>query len=345
MVVSVDVDCQLGPYCNRGFCTVSDMHGTTSQTPGVCIVFPVVTTRQVEYNNVLRLSPCGHVLCLGCLQEWFRKAPQASGDNEEDLQPGSPNYILQRRKSCPCCRATITRRPVPVFVIKAIATALTRMKPGPQRPPTPPCLDDADPWQGIFYPESDLDSDEDEDDEDDEEDDDDPLNLAWDIARSLDEFGYGSPDDERVGEQDDEDEDDEDEDASAFARPRWEPAAYSYRGEADQYLTSDELVMIRRGCTLPMVRRYAMRFTNTDGLIARLPSGYIVYPGYNVHLGPYDPDGQVYMDSLIAEMDHYPRRWEISNEGNFTAMRRLARRDYSDEYSENWLDSEDVFSP
>ncbi|KJA25723.1 hypothetical protein HYPSUDRAFT_37166 [Hypholoma sublateritium FD-334 SS-4] len=109
------------------------------------------------------LAPCGHVLCLPCLQEWFRQAP--SGFDDDDDYEEDPDDILMRPKTCPACRATVRHRPVPVFMVKAVSAALKRANPDPSGSAQADqedrhVTDPADPWEGIF-----LSSDEDEDSE------------------------------------------------------------------------------------------------------------------------------------------------------------------------------------
>ncbi|KAG5638571.1 hypothetical protein H0H81_011917 [Sphagnurus paluster] len=97
------------------------------------------------------LSLCGHILCLLCLQEWFRKAPPSADDSYMNQSAqDDPNYILMRPKSCPCCRAVVPRRPVPVFVVKAVAAALVQYKSGLNSPEVENADEDEDPWKGLF---------------------------------------------------------------------------------------------------------------------------------------------------------------------------------------------------
>ncbi|KAJ6521346.1 hypothetical protein DFH09DRAFT_1425042 [Mycena vulgaris] len=56
--------------------------------------------------------------------------------------------ILHREKSCPCCRAHVLRRPVPVFVVKSVVTALCNAT------TQPVAVHDADPWKGLFLPDT-----------------------------------------------------------------------------------------------------------------------------------------------------------------------------------------------
>jgi hypothetical protein len=106
-----------------------------------------------------------------------------------DIDPTSdPHYILTRAKSCPCCRAVVRRRPVPVFLVKAVVGAVAKARagnsnirsPGGSRGSGVSSLDEEDPWKGIFMSDEDeeeygssLDYDDDDDDDDDDDEDDD----------------------------------------------------------------------------------------------------------------------------------------------------------------------------
>jgi len=92
------------------------------------------------------LSPCGHVFCFRCLQDWFRNAP---------VVEQGPLSILQRPKVCPCCRTRITQRPIPIFVLRATINGLAELKSqllGVESPPESPGIDtvNGDPWEEIF---------------------------------------------------------------------------------------------------------------------------------------------------------------------------------------------------
>ncbi|KAF9054623.1 hypothetical protein BJ165DRAFT_1440144 [Panaeolus papilionaceus] len=140
------------------------------------------------------ISPCGHILCLTCLQEWFKKAPPALDDMDvvDPDELTDPSYILRRSKTCPTCRARVRRKPAPVFMVKGVVGALVKYRAGPSgggnaagggvfpmallgislpaREPEPDASED--PWDGIFEHSSSSDEgemDEDDDDLDDDE--------------------------------------------------------------------------------------------------------------------------------------------------------------------------------
>ncbi|PPQ73772.1 hypothetical protein CVT24_007342, partial [Panaeolus cyanescens] len=135
------------------------------------------------------ISPCGHILCLPCLQEWFKKAPPTLDDMEDMVDPDEltdPEYILRRTKTCPTCRAHVKRKPAPVFMIKNVAAAVLKYR----TPPTTSAVggggsfallgagadaaaastqageNNEDPWDGIFESSS-SEGERDDDDEDD----------------------------------------------------------------------------------------------------------------------------------------------------------------------------------
>lgn len=114
--------------------------------------FVLTMAISITFTNQIScsLSPCGHVLCLGCLREWFR-TPSPDDDSDED---DDPIAILYRKKSCPVCRAEVCDRPVPAYVIKTIADAFEKVKPscshhGRFGSPTSNEPED-DPWSGLF---------------------------------------------------------------------------------------------------------------------------------------------------------------------------------------------------
>lgn len=270
--------------------------------PHACVLSRSHSPTPINISN--RLSPCGHILCLNCLQEWFRKAPPSAEDNDidpDDLEHPS-YYILTRPKSCPCCRAVVKRRPVPVFLVKSVLTVLTNSRhpemnsPGGtsrrDRSPSP----GEDPWMGLFR----LTDDEREGDgaNDDAEESDSDLELRGDAVRwALDDlrvgfmnrgpFGFGydssSPSGSDFEEEDDGDEDDEDDDPDEddmdgpYVPQRWEPPSVTidpidYEGCFDYEEEPGMLNLLRRGCTYEMIQTYRMEYTHAQGLVARLRS-------------------------------------------------------------------------
>ncbi|KAG5641794.1 hypothetical protein DXG03_004180 [Asterophora parasitica] len=378
------------------------------------------------------LSPCGHVLCLNCLQEWFRKAPPAADDSDMDPnEQDDPHYILTRSKSCPCCRAVVTRRPVPIFVVKAITTALAKYKSGPgagsgRRSPSP---DQEDPWRGLFRPSSG----EEEEEEEEEDGDVDDIDISSDdeygdvigwglhggfqtrdihIAHRLalsqqsymlryeggDDSGSGSATGSASGSEDgigidDEDgaengslgsiDSDDEVDISAqdvygvYVPAEWEPPSVTV---AEEYVSRNEgvasstLRLLRRGCTLDMIRLFGMAYTHSRGLVAHLwsldelwpdelwsfptntvPRNHRVFLGWNVKLGEADYSGERYMRWVLTDLKENPTRWTWVERTNTAGesvrgaydVTRLVRlqdvEDYDTTDTEVWLDANDSY--
>ncbi|KAG6873515.1 hypothetical protein C0995_014783 [Termitomyces sp. Mi166 len=307
------------------------------------------------------LSPCGHILCLHCLQEWFRKAPPAPEDNDADPDEFGSNYILNRVKSCPCCRAVITQRPIPVFVVKAIATALSKhratVEPGASirnRTPSPTI---EDPWKGLFYSTDDDDVDSIEASDEDEVYGD---TIGWavhglqmgfrgelghQLLEALEdvesETGSEFEGDEGLDMEEEEDIDDDgdgDGDSvnsyefeqyeSDYVPARWEPPSvvvdpemYVFR---NQGVAASILRMLRRGCTVDMIRLFEITYSHDQGLVAHLPSldddfvelSHVVVPrnnrvflGWNVHLDGEDYTGELYMRRVLTDTREHPEKW------------------------------------
>ncbi|KAF8074702.1 hypothetical protein FPV67DRAFT_593446 [Lyophyllum atratum] len=353
-------------------------------------------------NRPYALSPCGHILCLHCLREWFRKAPPSADDSDiED----DPHYILNRSKSCPCCRAVVIRRPVPVFVVKSVATAISNYKAGTgargRRSPSP---DGNDPWKGLF-PSSDDDEEADLDSSGDDEVYEDALGWAMQglhaglrgelghqiamnrryMLRYDDDSASGSgSDDDEV----DDDEDDEDDDVDGgsldgegsdtyegiYVAAQWEPPRatvdpedYVFRNEG---VAASTLQILRRGCTIDMIRIFGIGYSHSRGLVAHLHSLEEIWPypdngldggtmprnnrvflGWNVQLDEADISGEAYMQDVLNDMKENPARWTwtqraISRRPAFD-VKRLMRvedvEDYDTTDTEVWLDANDPY--
>ncbi|KAF7371062.1 Ring finger domain protein [Mycena sanguinolenta] len=271
------------------------------------------------------LAPCGHVFCLECLQQWFRSAPGNDSDNDMDPEDRE-QYILDREKSCPYCRAQVVRRPVPVFMVKSVVTALRNAT---GQPVAAQDEEDADPWKGLFLPDDESsDSDEDlegygssdgsqvEFSDHDSEDLDDLDRAEMALAVELSGFPeglarfYASPsesedgspsesdgEEEEGGEEDGEEdgEDIEDLDADAtYGMPRWEPPRHFVQFND---VSSSVWKMLRRGCTAQFIAIFDIRYRHDEGLIAHISSldpseRYItrgrnrLFLGWNIHIDP-----------------------------------------------------------
>ncbi|KAF9564292.1 hypothetical protein CPC08DRAFT_705467 [Agrocybe pediades] len=245
------------------------------------------------------LSPCGHVLCLTCLQEWFRSAPSDSDTDDVD-----PYDVLWRPKSCPTCRTVIQQRPVPVFMVKAVSSAL--MKSRPDIHPVPSNQQDTpangDPWKGIFPPvdtsrlEEELEgSGSDDEDEavnhDPESDNEENFAVQFRMdAYALRHRFSDSSDSDDVGEDEDDADDDseggigrvnnyssDEDEPMEFVRvyelPTWEPPPALVPGLRTSMRDDEECIeLLRRGCTYEMVQAFDMAYFRTSGLVAHLRS-------------------------------------------------------------------------
>lgn len=132
------------------------------------------------------LAPCGHVLCHGCLVNWFSNEPAAPlGQAVQQAEPppapaegagvnsGADNQgaaaapapasaarrpapLIRRKKTCPHCRAVVREKPVEVWSIKDMVSAVVRS--GLADPDAVPAElqgggaseATADPWKDIF---------------------------------------------------------------------------------------------------------------------------------------------------------------------------------------------------
>ena len=297
----------------------------------------------------ISLAPCGHILCLLCLQEWFRQAP---ADDDEMYDEDDPDFLLHRRKTCPCCRTAIRLRPIPVFLVKTIATAIARAKGSLSlsRSNLSSSPTDDDPWEGLFPATDDLleeddgsdddgaeeDDEDDEDDDDDDDDDDDGEDddgSEW----AMDIFGYGSDSDDEHYEGD-------------YVPARWEPPTVHI--EPDDYMLSihdgNIMSMLRRGATIGMIASYQMEYNHAEGLSATVDDNNSnsgrVYLGWSVNLNPEDLTGKDYMDWVLSDITERPERWDYSSaeNGGWVARKLVPLDDIFAEYnttdSEVWFD-------
>lgn len=242
-----------------------------------------------------------------------------------------PDALIYRKKTCPCCRTAVTNRPIPLFLVKSLTSALEKAKaqPGAPRRSTPP--PDDDPWEGIFAdPESQddywaMDEDDDDEDEDfdDEEYDEDDDNWSFD--------GYGTADDLEHYD-------------GPYERPRWAPPVMY--ASADDYpfdgIDAHDLRMLRRGATLQMIDTFRMSYTHEHGLCARVDDHSTVYLGWNISLHPADDSGEGYIDYVTSDMHQRPERWEVREErnGGWTAWMLVPEGESDNDYettdSEMW---------
>jgi hypothetical protein len=253
-----------------------------------------------------------------------------------------PDYFMYRIKSCPCCRAKVRNRPVPVFIVKSIAVALTKgkeAKPGLSvaRVP-PPVPSDSDPWAGLFPAvgedefgeDDDEDENEDLDDDEDLDDEDEDDYNEW--LTSVFAYGSGSEEEPYEGE---------------YVPPQWEPPSIDIDPTALEFedLDEEDLSVLRRGATVEMLDMYQMTYTHEDGLVAHVDDE-LLYLGWNIRLSADDETGEEYIDYLYKDMLDRPERWDI-NPGEFGARvcRRLVAEDEVENYettdSEVWIGNDD----
>jgi len=268
------------------------------------------------------LSPCGHVLCQGCLQSWFRDAPPQDGEEAEE---GGAIHPLYRKKFCPCCRSRIVLRPIPVFVLKNLVGLFPR-----EGAPPDDADGDEDPWEGIFFEQkSTADLEDDEEDyesaESDEEEYEDPYGTEYqsDASSADDRFmineEYFSGEEGVDGDSDDEEEEDGsadleiDSDAEVYNFPEWSPPYY--RDEFDQYrllnLSRTELELLQRGANIGMIDNFNMTINNDFGIVVRSDEGTYVL-GWNIAKpGEGDLYGEGFMDWVKSDIVMNPAMWYI----------------------------------
>ncbi|KAJ7493200.1 hypothetical protein B0H11DRAFT_1718311 [Mycena galericulata] len=280
--------------------------------------------------------PCGHIFCLSCLQQWFRSAPP--NDSDSDLDPeAQEEYILTRDKSCPCCRATVLRRPIPIFVVKSVVTAL-RAATAPSTTTPLGEESDGDPWKGLFLPDYESASDEDEiegydSSEDDgtqffdhySEDELDDLDGAESASGS--EEGSASDSDEgEEAEPGDEDDSDDSDDAGAvaYSLARWEPPTHTVMFDN---VSNAVWKLQRRGCTPRLIVMFNMRYSHDEGLVAHVSSldatehdvlvgRNRVYLGWNIDVGAAsetEADAEkTFMARQLRDIRRHPERWVVA---------------------------------
>jgi hypothetical protein len=268
-----------------------------------------------------------------CLQTWFRQAPL----DENAMYDDDPAQLVFRRKTCPCCRAVVRSRPIPVFLVKNIVSSLAKAK-GQHSPSSynrysnrsSPSVD-GDPWEGLFpCPEdddSDQDygvSDEDFDDASDEED----SEIEWNS------FGTRSRSDEEPYRE--------------YASPLWEPPTVRIRPE--DIVDPRHLSMLRRGVTEAMIEKYDMQYTHDEGLIAVVDDGEHVcriYLGWNITLREEDRTGKEYIGSALDGIYDRTFAWHVEDlpDGGWVARRLMPVGEVevydSDAVTDAWTDDDD----
>ncbi|KAG6907140.1 hypothetical protein DXG01_010359 [Tephrocybe rancida] len=324
------------------------------------------------------------------------KAPPSAED--DDIDPDEladdPNYILTRSKSCPCCRAVVKRRPIPAFLVKSIAGALSKHKAAAEaghsarvRSPSPTS---DDPWKGLFY-SSDDDAGDGFESSDEDEVYEDAIGWAMQglqmgfrgemghpLLRAFQEdidseSGSEFEVEEVLGvEEDDADIDrdsvnsygsEEEEFETVYVPARWEPPSvvvdpemYVFR---NQGVAASILRMLRRGCTVDMIRLFEITYSHDRGLVAHLASldedfaelSHIVvarnnrvYLGWNVHPEGEDYTGELYMRRVLTDMTENPQQWLWTERAHFPGaydVKLMVRVEDVEHYdtsdTEDWL--------
>ena len=276
---------------------------------------------------------------MGCLLEWFKTAPPGEDDMDDDY----PDALLYRKKTCPCCRTEVRTRPIPLYLVKSLASALDKSKApaGAQRPSPPP--DDHDPWAGIFRHPNDVDdywSTDEDDDEDDEEEEEDEEGEDGEDFEDEDDYwsfdGYGTGEDEERYD-------------GPYVAPRWAPPSVPFLPDEYPFLEhgSEEIAMLRRGVTLPMIELFQMSYSHRTGLCAIVDGENEVHLGWNIELHPDDETGEEYMDWVLADMYDRPERWRVVSDhvGSTWRAWKLVPADEVEEYdntdSDVWADDMD----
>lgn len=282
---------------------LSDMHGHAN--PAFHVRLFSATSRRRLTIALSRLAPCGHVLCLSCLQEWFKTSPGVD-DDDDDEDDDVPSHVLYRKKTCPCCRTVVKHRPCPAFMVKDIISTFSQASGTSSLALTSEVAGDSaedDPWKGIF-----LSSDDERTLEDDlsDDDDDDVYGigaLSWLTNEGLHSSnlpfprfvrGYDSDSDEsglfsdERDLDDDADEDDDDDAVSVsesehafglglpfeYVEPRWEPPSVDIAPDEYRLDPSDRSSwsLLRRGCSWEMIQNFNIRYTHRQGIVVTLRS-------------------------------------------------------------------------
>jgi hypothetical protein len=252
-----------------------------------------------------------------------------------------PDHLMLRRKTCPCCRATVVRRPVPVFAIKAITSCLNKMREVPEgeclASPVVVAGETVDPWEGLFPPVDkegfDIDmgfSDGDGSNDSWDDEDDDSSDGGY-FDEGVFEYGTDSEEEGYTGD---------------YVPQLWEPPLVVLSYEDTRHLMGEARSLIRRGATEAMMEAFEMHYTHSEGLsvvISRhhpLPNwpttpewrnGGTLMLGWNVELSADDFDGRRFVNWALAEVWLKGYKWRVTNNnGLWTAQRLMPERDVED---------------
>lgn len=267
-----------------------------------------------------------------CLQEWFRAAPPAEDEMYDD---DTPDALVFRRKTCPVCRTTILSKPIPLFLVKSLASAFEKSKRLPGAPPRLSPPPETDPWAGIFADPISSDG-EDEDwsvgGDDGDGDDDEESDIGYHFGGGDDDAwpfeGYGTDD---GGEPYD----------GEYIEAHWAPPTVYVSPEDYPFedITEEQLSMLRRGATLQMIGLFNMSYTHEHGLHGIVDTNEL-YLGWNIELNEEDQTGEEFMDFMAADVFERPDRWEKEDTADGFVAWRLIREDEEEDYettdSEAW---------
>lgn len=152
---------------------------------------------------------------------------------------------------------------------------------------------------------------------------------------------------------------------NVYIPARWEPPSvvvdpemYVFR---NQVVEASILRILRRGCTVDMIRLFEITYSHDQGLVAHLPSLYDdlswlshtdiglirsnrVFLGWNVYLDREDYTGELYMRCLLNDIRANPETWLWTESAYSPAafdVKLLVRIEEVDDYdttdTEDWL--------
>jgi hypothetical protein len=310
------------------------------------------------------LNPCGHVLCLSCLQEWFRSAPPALDEmNVDPDELTDPQYVLTRSKTCPSCRAVVKHRPVPIFMIKSVVTVLKKSKSPHTSSPGSRHNDDYiytaedNLWKGIFA--SSGEEEENDDDESQVESDSDGLGHWHRHAAAVE--------DNATSESEMENEEDDEDDGNLYTKQRWAPPTVSVTDYREDDVPNT-VKLLQRGCSRDMLQSFDVSYSHDCGIVVALRFLDRLYPldddeeedaddiimhrvflGWNIALKPGDTDGEDYLCEILTKIKDVPERWQMTPTPGVPSsidVRRLVVVDEAEEFdttdTEAWIDNEDL---
>lgn len=199
------------------------------------------------------------------------------------------------------------------------------------------------------------------DDEEDDEDDDDVSNRSNAGAAEDRDSDEDEPENGHFYEQEEEleaeggNEEEEDTVDGGYDYPRWAPPA-RMRVDVSRYesLTQAEYKLLRRGCTIEMIRGFDVSYEHESGIILRtqnlphLGRGIKrMFLGWNVHVMPGDAHGVRFVMTMLSDVVEHGERWVTypsEEEGCVADVHLLVLPevgDYDTTDSEAWIDDQD----